>query len=223
MMICPQCRNSYTGDNLFCLQDGTRLVDENEQPTVVRPYPQPAPRPSPVNNILMGVLGGCVVLILVLIYFLARGPGSVDTPPAPGPGSKTPVSSSPSPTAGSTVENKSPVTVDPTRPPPSDKTYNMPEGVERTYRGTSYVNGNLSLTLTLRRDGNRLTGSAETPGDWDDLYGTIEPDGTFNLAGDNRPAGRVTGNWRGRIDKAGKVNGVWTSNKNGKRVPFSAE
>ena len=104
--------------------------------------------------------------------------------------------------------------------PAPEKTKNdvptLPERFDREYRGYS----NRPLTLLLKKDGYSLSGTAKTPGDWDALQGTIEPDGTFDLAGNNQGYG-ITGHWRGRIYPDGSIRGVWTATT-GRRVSYSA-
>lgn len=99
---------------------------------------------------------------------------------------------------------------------PLKEVSSLPERFSREYRGYS----NRPLTMSLRKDGSSLSGTATTPGDWDDLQGTINPDGSFVLAGNNRGMG-ITGHWRGRIDSNGSLRGIWTAT-NGRRVSYSA-
>lgn len=194
-----------------------------------QPPPSPTPRPNPGggnNNILFAIIGGCVVIIGVLIYFLASGPSTPKFEQVKNPTPSPTPAASPAPTS----EPKPANTAAPVTPPPSDPNPpsapvsrpRIPEGVERTYRGTSYVNGNLPLTMTLERTGNSLNGSAVTPGDEDRLSGTIGPDGSFNMDGYNYKAGRVTGTWRGTISESGEINGTWYAS-NGRRVRFYAK
>lgn len=193
-----------------------------------QPPPSPTPRPNPGgnNNILFAIIGGCVVIIGVLIYFLAAGGNSKpqyetvkNNTPTPSPTASPAPTSEPKPAANTAAPVNAPP-ADPNPPPISRP--RIPEGVERTYRGTSYVNGNLPLTMTLERNGSVLNGSAMTPGDEDRLSGTIGPDGSFDLEGYNYKAGRVTGNWRGTISESGEINGTWYAN-NGRRVRFYAK
>lgn len=99
--------------------------------------------------------------------------------------------------------------------PPKDVP-SLPDSFQHEYQGYS----NRRLTLSLKKNGNSLSGTAATPGDLDYLDGTIQPDGSFDLAGNNRGFG-VTGHWRGRIAPNGSIRGVWTAT-NGRRVSYSA-
>ena len=99
----------------------------------------------------------------------------------------------------------------------------LPNGIEQQFSGSSrFPNKTLSLTLSLTRNGKSLSGAAITREDWDDLSGTIQPDGTFFLKGYNDRFGRVTGNWSGKISESGQISGTWISTIDGTRVPFSA-
>ncbi len=92
----------------------------------------------------------------------------------------------------------------------------MTANVDRVYRGQG---GRLPLTLTLTRNGGSLTGAAVTPGDRDDLEGTVSPDGTFRMRGFNLKENRVTGYWTGRVTN-NSISGVWTATPSGRRVTF---
>jgi hypothetical protein len=218
---------------------GTRAGGPVYDDTIVFPLPVVTGQPRPAasqgagRNILFVVIGMCIVVIALLTYLVANISLRNDTAKDTGPGGKSNANSSPSPNPSITVDNRPQVnnnlkTEDSFdrnngEATPKPPILSLPDRIERAYRGTSYVpNGNLPLTLSFKRDGSRLTGSAKTPGDWDDLDGNIQPDGTFDVAGNNRLAGRITGNWRGRIDENGVINGVWTSTS-GKRVRFYAK
>ncbi len=106
---------------------------------------------------------------------------------------------------------------------PNDINQIMPNGISQQYSGSSrFPNKTLPLTLSLIRNGQRLSGSAQTPDDYDDLSGTIQSDGSFYLKGYNAKFGRVTGIWSGKISESGQVSGVWTSTIDGSKVRFSA-
>lgn len=99
----------------------------------------------------------------------------------------------------------------------------LPNGISQQYSGSSYFpNKTIPLTLSLKRNGQRLSGSAQTPDDYDDLSGTVQSDGSFYLKGYNAKFGKVTGIWTGKISESGQVSGVWTSTIDGSRVRFSA-
>lgn len=245
-LFCPECGNALVDEN-----ERETVVNPNPfyagnpgggggghyDPTVnipsggggftPQPPPSPVPRPNAGNNnVLFAIIGGCVVIIGVLIYFLAAGGPSKPQYETVSGTNKTP-SPSPTPSPTPSVDNRpavnsAPVNAPPPEPPPQRTSY-LPERFERTYRGTSYVNGGLPLTLTLARDGSALKGSAVTPGDEDGLSGSISPDGSFALEGYNYKAGRVTGNWRGTISESGEVSGTWIATSNGRRVRFYAK
>src|SRR5689334_21211929 len=90
MKRCPQCQRSFDDDLSFCLDDGTRLVDQRSGdstliyppdttiPSVTPPAPEPSPSPTPVpapasgsNKSLIAVILG--VLGTLLIVFIWGG------------------------------------------------------------------------------------------------------------------------------------------------------
>lgn len=149
-------------------------------------------------GILVFVLAAAV-LILLAGDRSSGGDVSRNVPKTPEP---TPApSSTPPPT--NTVPTVKPTPN--TTPRPSQN-----GGDKSVFQGYSMINGRLPLTLTLFRDGNGMSGSAKTPGDLDDLNGSIDYNDNFVLEGYNRKTGRVTGTWRGRID-GDSLSGVWTS------------
>ncbi len=102
-------------------------------------------------------------------------------------------------------------------PPPMNSNTGLSNSFTRDYRGT--INGS-GLAVRLTKSGPSLTGRAETKLSWDQLQGTIEPDGRFTLYGSER-GGPVKGKYTGQMHPDGSVtNGVWTSTENGKQVRF---
>lgn len=76
MKQCPQCRQSFSDDTLFCLSDGTPLnfVDEMpEQVTVVRPAVVHIPPPSVQVPVRQGVSPIFVYLTIGLLLILLGG------------------------------------------------------------------------------------------------------------------------------------------------------
>lgn len=75
MKQCPQCNRTYDDSQSFCLMDGTSLMIESEQETVVRQ--QPAPKKKSKFLLWLGltglvILAGAVVAALVFYtYFKA--------------------------------------------------------------------------------------------------------------------------------------------------------
>jgi hypothetical protein len=86
MKLCPECKRTFSNDLSFCLEDGTRLVDErsgdatlvypdsttipspNPTPGPI-PVPSPAPAPAPSSNkslvaVILGVLGTLLIVII---------------------------------------------------------------------------------------------------------------------------------------------------------------
>ena len=76
-----------------------------------------------------------------------------------------------------------------------------------------------TITMSLTRDGSRLTGTASTS-KTDYLYGTIESDGSFTLDGKENDI-KLTGKYIGRIYSDGSIRGTWTSLESGKSSSFS--
>jgi len=244
-MICPVCHSVFSQEEAYCWNDGTLLIDENaEQETVVRPgfhppivgrtvpvdatpeipnnYPRGGTNPRPKlglgQGLLIGVLAMLVVVLLVLCVFLLVSPNRLVIENE----NSDPIN----------INSKTPVNSDVNRTPvPKKDTHNtnvpaasddeLAQNFHRVYHGSSFAPGHtLQLKLDLERDGDKLTGSAETPDDVDDLSGNISSDGSFSLEGYNPKAGRVTGTWRGQI-KNGSISGVWTAT-NGRQISFSA-
>lgn len=82
----------------------------------------------------------------------------------------------------------------------------LPQTFERTYSGTI---GGKQMTMVLKRDGSKLTGSVTTT-KADTLEGTIQDDGQFSADGFEDDTVR-TGMYSGRIGDDGTVNGNWTT------------
>ena len=94
MKRCPECKRPFADDLSFCLEDGSRLVDQRSGdptliyppdttiPTVTPPKPEPTPSPDPApvpvpasasgsNKSLIAVILG--VLGTLLIVFIWGG------------------------------------------------------------------------------------------------------------------------------------------------------
>ncbi len=184
-----------------------------------------APATGRNNNALIAILATLSIILAGIILFqLTSSSSRSGDSPAAGPenpagetmasgksvNSATDVRSS---DANAKVPANADVTTEANNGPPAPF---LPYTFQRTYRGYS----NRPLEISLSKNGSSLSGVAKTPGDWDDLSGTIEPDGSFSLAGNNQGLG-VTGYWRGRISPNGSIRGVWTATT-GRRVSYSA-
>jgi hypothetical protein len=107
MKQCPQCKNHYTDDNLYCLNDGTPLSDfmdqtnsatiafmPNDTPTQVLPYVrvQTQTQPSAVSKWLYLLIGAMAVMIIALGYafYFSRPAGEVQRPAAITPNANSP-------------------------------------------------------------------------------------------------------------------------------------
>lgn len=97
----------------------------------------------------------------------------------------------------------------------------LPDTFDRDYEGS--VNGKrqtMPLTMHLKRDKSIITGWAETSAATDELSGSIEPNGGFQVNG--TPAGKpTTGIWKGRIYTDGSITGNWSALDGTKSRPFS--
>lgn len=119
MKQCPGCRRSYDDSQSFCLMDGTPLVDEPEEPTVVRQPAAVAARKKP-KYLLWGALFALSLVAMMgaaFVFLIYKFSDSGDTAKqtnitTPKP---TATASKPSPTAAVNVNtaNASP-TVSPT-------------------------------------------------------------------------------------------------------------
>ncbi|CAN5249665.1 hypothetical protein BH10ACI1_BH10ACI1_04030 [soil metagenome] len=222
----------------------------SETVTVVQPsYTPPTQPPRSVSNtnnknILIAVLAAVSVLLLVGIFIMNRDKNSSENDNRSSSNTEREGNSSANSNNGNSEDNSSTSggkSTDRNNIADNDKIRNedsdistpvqkpntigrsLPNGIGQQYSGASYFpNKTLPLTLSLTRNNQTLYGSAQTPGEWDDLSGTVQPDGSFSLSGYNRNAGRVTGMWRGRITENGQVSGVWTSTDGSSKVRFSA-
>ncbi len=195
------------------------------QPVFTPPVQPVAAAPPQNKNILIITLAAVSIVLFAGIVYLMSG-GAVKTDEdqrtlSNKANSATSNSGSVTNTTAGASKNSAkisnvPVSDDPAPENTDNEVPSFPERFDREYRGYS----NRPLTLLLKKDGYSLSGTAKTPGDWDDLQGTVEPDGTFDLAGNNRGYG-ITGHWRGRISANGTIRGVWTATT-GRRVSYSA-
>ncbi len=87
---------------------------------------------------------------------------------------------------------------------------------DKSYSGNI---GGKSFSLSLTKSGRNLSGSASTGNGNDDVSGTIEDDGSFNLKGYENGS-YFTGIYKGRINSDGSINGTWTNTNGGQGRSF---
>jgi len=271
----------YEDDGVFCILDGTLLLENEEIETKANPisaYPQfggnlphtiqigqsdipsnndtvtlvqpsfTSPNqhvepPSNTNkNIIIAVLGVISAVLLAGIFIMNNGTNSADNKSssnseregvsettsnnnsAKSNNSNSEISNESDTVAANNKKKIDEIDKDTPEKETVDIGRRIPNGIEQQYIGSSYFpNKTIPLTLTLVRNGQSLSGTAQTPGELDYLNGIIQPNGSFSLAGNNQNAGRVTGTWRGKISESGQISGVWTSTINGSKVRFSAQ
>lgn len=70
MKQCPKCNRSYDDSQSFCLMDGTPLINESEEETVVRRMPAPAKSKTFLwlGLAILVLLGGGIILGGFMIY-----------------------------------------------------------------------------------------------------------------------------------------------------------
>jgi cytoskeletal protein RodZ len=113
MKQCPQCRRSYDDSQSFCLMDGTPLINESEEETVVRKSPAPKKRSWLLWLGLAGLLiGSGIVLAGGLLIYNYAGRNDNTQVKNNGNVSKTPTrtatstpKATPTPTAANTNAN----------------------------------------------------------------------------------------------------------------------
>lgn len=196
-------------------------------PIVPEPTPPPAP-PRRSGYWLPFVLVGALLLAVGVIAGLlidannrkreSASPPPVSTPSPINNNAATPEPSRPSPSP--TISPSPTPTVAPSPPPPVPNPGIPYSFSNYKYQG-NFDNGH-SLTLTLHKTGSTLSGRADTNSNWDQLQGSIEPDGSFTLyarEGGERP---VTGEYRGTMSAdATVVTGAATYYKIRKTVGFT--
>lgn len=93
----------------------------------------------------------------------------------------------------------------------------LPVKFNRSYEGTI---GNQTFSISLFRDGDRLTGQASTSRKTDTLSGTINRNGQFEAQGLENGE-RFTGKYKGTVFANGSVEGKWTKPDGSKETAFS--
>ncbi len=234
---CPACGLENKSDSKFCKKCGTVInatsfasglpptqyaqhVPPQGQaygspipfatPVYSTPAQPPAPVSSPYKTVAIISLAAVSLLLLAgLIFLIGTGGPKTDDTNKRSNNVKTD-SNSNSAINVSTPSNNANVKRSTSPTPdnrPADNTQSD-DNWHRKYEGYS----NTRLTLVLNRNGSSLSGSAVTPGDVDYLQGSIDADGNFDMAGDNKGTG-VTGQWRGVDSSTGKITGARAGNK----------
>lgn len=238
----------FSGNLPHTIQIGQSDIPSNNdtvtlvQPSFTSPNQHVEPQSNTNKNIIIAVLGVVSALLLAGIFIMNSGTNS-DKNKSSSDAEREGVSAANSNNNGTKSNNSNSETSDESdtvaandkkkiddfdKDTPEKETVDIgrriPNGIEQQYVGSSYFpNKTIPLTLTLVRNGQSLSGTAQTPGELDYLNGIIQPNGSFSLAGNNQNAGRVTGTWRGKISESGQISGVWTSTINGSKVRFSAQ
>lgn len=224
--ICPNCGASNQTDNVFCASCGQALKAEIPKPkkTDLPPTLPSVPQSSiPTQAFNQGVTPaikppvavkpgggskGCIITIVVMVGALFLF-GIIII------GIKSRINSSDSYSTPSPSRSSTP-SYTPT-PYPTNSSTSSSSSTTTTYTGKS---GRVDMTMTLTRDGSRLTGTAVTAAHTDYLYGTIDSDGAFTLDGKEEDV-QITGYYRGRINTDGSVSGTWTPKNGGRSASFS--
>lgn len=253
---CPQCNSRFAEDHIYCLNDGTVLIEENgEQETLVNRRFEFHPAASLASEMIFAC-GSCGLANRAGAKFCKKCGGDIgaETPDRAGshgsPQSygevlfeqtvafQSGVFAPPQSTAATKpaegiralyllagigsmllltvilvlIKGDSSNNVGSNRNTANNSNTNraieseLPKTFSREYDGS--VAG-LSLSMSLQRDGSRLSGSASTDRKEDTVEGTINDDGSFRL-NSYEFGSRFTGIWTGRIDGNGRVTGEWT-------------
>jgi hypothetical protein len=160
------------------------------QPQVFTPPTDTGSRPRVSNNNGIIVALAGACVVLVVTLFALFGWGG-----GSGPG---------------TNKNASPTPV----PKPT-----LEKSFDYVYSGNYVVTG-ISLTMTLKRSGDSLTGTASTPTKTDTVEGKIDDNGAFKLSGWENGT-RYTGIYSGNISADGKITGQWTKTDGSAATAFS--
>ncbi len=231
IVACSVCGLGNRANAKFCEQCGAVFPFQDDtpgggfgQPIAVPSLGQDTATPPRNQNLLIGILAGLSLVLLMVIVYMMGGGGIIKTDgdlraQANNPNINNPSPNntpSPSPTKSTPKPEKSLSPDDESEEDRIEDVPTLPYKFEKVYRGHS----NVPLTMSLTKKGSSLSGTAETPGDFDYLEGSIDSDGSFDMAGNNQGNG-VTGHWRGQINPDGSIRGVWTAN-NGRQISYSA-
>jgi hypothetical protein len=185
----------------------------------VVPAPKRSSFPRGLIVVLLAVV--CIPAIALLIYFAVSSGSRNGRGGTPSPfGTPTPTvnvtTSSPVPTLNPISSNSPPTHVPTAVPTPS-----LSDSFQHSYQG--HMGKEFSLTATLSRSGDSLSGRASTSGrlgsSWDRLEGTIDSNGHFTLVGYERGGSNITGDYEGWV-RGRSVSGNYTSRLNNKAAKF---
>lgn len=195
------------------------------QPQFVPPIQSPQTASNSNKNIIIAVFAALFILVLAGAFILNSSKNSAEAVSNPATNSKS--EDNEKNTEKETVADDNNKRENSNLSAPTQKPKELsaiiPNNTLQQYSGTSrFPNKTLPLTLRLTRNGQNLSGSAETPGEVDELSGSIKSDGSFSLSGFNLNTGQVTGVWNGKISESGQISGVWTSINGRSKVGFSA-
>ncbi len=231
--ICPTCGTANKSDSVFCGKCGQALKANKPEPepesAITRTLPQTAPDGVISNNdgVLFNgqVLGfddtvgnvkpiipvkasgaiGCLTVIGVIfggIILLVIIQAIVTTNKLPSANTNSNQKSNSNKATNSGAANS-----------------NLSTSFSTDYTGTIGKN-NLSISMSLTRNGNNLNGTAST-GKTDTLFGTIDNNGNFTLTGYENGGNIKSGIYKGKIYNDGSISGTWTNPQGGQSSSFS--
>jgi hypothetical protein len=206
MKQCPQCKSTFSDDNIFCLEDGTPLQHyaepasrslSGDMPTVVIPSAsQRVDRAAPVQHRGSGlylVVGGLAFLVVIMGFFLFYKFGSGGKPaadnnavvvnkennkeaPSPGPAA--------TPASTPTLSNAKPPVQTPVYLPAQSRVRFGKGKLSANVAGLVPPGANRSLVLACR-SGQYLSSSISSPGGCVSFNGGGASTDTYTVSGDN--------------------------------------
>jgi uncharacterized OB-fold protein len=236
---CSNCGMAYAKDATFCVGCGMKYkAQQGLSDSYGKAIPPPPPIPGAVSSdssevtinftppatkstdispsknkqlpIFIGV--GCIVLLFVIIGVVSFSKESSSlTNSSENSSNDSELSDLSNPSnSNSSFEYSSNSSDD-----SSEDSSSLPYSFERTYLGKI---GGRSFSMTLKRDGNELTGTASTI-KTDTVSGTIKDSGEFTMDGFEN-GNNLTGLYKGAIKTNGSVEGTWTTPSGNKPTSF---
>ena len=206
--LCPNCSTPLQADSEFCGECGQAIVasipppppppppkkriaaDASYAPPTVDSPVKPVittPKPQHTFKVLAAVGVGLVVLLAIssIIPTLISGPGP----------------------SGNLANNSMTPAGSPATPLPTPSVSSgLPYSFDRQYHG--FINAK-SMSMSLVKDGENLTGSVTVNNNYDTLRGKIDSAGGFTLDGYENDV-EFTGLWSGTVYNDGTISGKWT-------------